>query len=369
MKKTLIALCAIILLVSCQEWEPVYTFSYDDPAQVGAQTLSANATIAELVSNYEILKPWEIDKDIVISGKVSTTDRPGNFYKSFFIQDETGGIEIKIGRNALYNEYQQGQTIYIKCLGMTLGMYGNKSGGNYGKGMVQLGFSNPEFDNTEDTYQTTYFESPLFIDAHVIKGEQGDPVQSVVLAPADFPRSSDTQATNHFLGKLVTINNLSYGWFDPTYDELNEAFVLLYLDSTQNKKKSWNRIFVSGEDTGITTWAMSKTKMTEYLESGIWDDIKIGNANDQNYGTVGDLRGEGDYPSIEKAAGSVSQYFTAPNGTGVQIRTSGYSKFADAEIDPDVLAGRKTISATGILNLYQGKLQLVVNSLDDIKVE
>jgi DNA/RNA endonuclease YhcR with UshA esterase domain len=80
------------------------------------------------------------------------------------------------------------------------------------------------------------------------------------------------------------------------------------------------------------------------------------------------LKGDGSYPGVEKAAYSVSQYFTL-GGTSVQVRTSGFCKFADVEIDPAVLKGEKTISVTGVINLYQGSIQITVNSLDDFVVE
>lgn len=100
--------------------------------------------------------------------------------------------------------------------------------------------------------------------------------------------------------------------------------------------------------------------------SGIWDEGTIGSGND-NFGTIGSMKGDGTYPGIEKAAYSVSQYFKM-GSKEIQIRTSGYSKFSDTEIDPQVLSGSKTIDATGILTLYQGSLQLVLIDLDCVKV-
>lgn len=365
MKKYMIILAAALFaLVSCEslreEFQPVFTGDYDNPDKEEPVKMEATHTIAQLASRYKVGNPWTIDENIVISGVISTSDRTGNFYKSFYIQDETGGMEIKMGKNGLYNDYLPGQRIYVDCRDLCLGMYGYKSG----MGMVQLGYTDPSGE-----YETSYLESSLLIDTHVFKGEVGDKVQPVTVAESELPDENDTQANNRYVGKLVTVENLSYGWYDDRYKDLNEAFVLLYIDSNKNKKESSNRIFVSGTDTGITTWAMSKARMNEYLESGIWDSIKIGNANDQNYGTVGDMKeDDGSYPGIERAAASVSHYFSTPGGTCIQVRTSGYSRFADAEIPEGVLSGDKTVSVTGILALYQGKIQMVVNSLDDIVV-
>ena len=375
MKKILIFAAALLAFSSCQslkeEWQPVFTGEYDKPAVNQPVDMEANTTIAELAAMYETGKPWTVDKNIVISGIVSTTDRYGNFYKSFYIQDETGGMEIKLGKNGLYNDYLPGQRIYVDCNGLELGMYGYKAGS--GNGMVQIGFNN----GTDDTYETSYIESSILIDSHVFKGEVEDEVEPIVIDAAELPGANDIQSPETHLGQLVTIKNLYYGWYDDRYGDLNEAFALLYIDSNKDKKASSNRIFISGEDTGITTWAMSEEKMDEYLTSGIWDGVDIGNANDYNYGTVGDYKdkidpisGEG-YYGIDRAPYSVSQYFsTEPGGAGtcVQIRTSGYCRFADTEIDPAVLSGDKTIDVTGILTLYQGRIQVTVNNITDITV-
>lgn len=352
MKKHLILILSALALVSvsCEEFEPVYTLKYDDPAPLATQTLTPTHTIRQLAAMYKTTIPWTIDQNIIIAGKVSTTDQPGNFYKSFYIQDETGGMEIKMGRSALYNDYLPGQTVYVKCLGLTLGMYGYKSGSYGGQGMVQVGYSDPS-----GSYETSYLESPLIIDAHVIRGAYGDPVQPEVIKESDLPKPSNTQATNKYLGKLVTLKDLYYG---------HQAFVLLYLDYNKNTKESSNRIFVSDDTWGVTTWAMSQTKMTEYITSGVWDEISIGNAGDYNYGKVGDLKGDGTYPGVQKSAYSVSQYFSMGN-TEIQVRTSGYSKFGDLEIPEDVRSGQRAIDITGILTLYQGSIQFVVNSEKD----
>ena len=238
-------------------------------------------------------------------------------------------------------------------------MYGFKEGNYGGQGMVQVGYADPTGE-----YETSYLEHPVLVDNHIIKGALGDPVEPVVLTESQLPGVNDTQKTNPYLGTLVTLKGLRYA---------NETFTLLYLDSNKDKKDSKNRIFLSDKTWGVTTWAMSKSKMQEYLYSGIWDSCKLGNANDQTYGTVGERRvvdpetGEVSYPEIEKAAYSVSQYFTM-GSKEIQIRTSGYCKFSDVELDPEVLSGAATIDVTGILTLYQGSVQFVLLDLDGVKI-
>ena len=170
---------------------------------------------------------------------------------------------------------------------------------------------------------------------------------------------------------------------------------------------------------------MSKANFLTHLQRGDWDAAKIGNANDQTYGSVGSVDLKylmqadepfyqnvmelkdpafcrsvyfwvyGVYPEKEEdqslveermkpenlvkmwpryclaqnANGyAVSQYFTL-GSTTIQLRTSGFAKFADSKIPASVLNGSKSVSLTGILTLYQGNIQFIVNSLDDIVVE
>ena len=381
MKKSLIITAALLVLSSCglkEEFQPVFTGKYPAPEPErywSDEDFGRITSIADLVSGYTIGQP-KVLGSTVIKGTVSTTDRPGNFYKSFYIQDETGGIEIKVGKNGLYNDYLLGQTVYVDCEDLTLGMYGYKSGNYGGMGMAQLGFSDPS-----GSYETSYMEIPLLIDAHVLRGNPSElhPVTPAVITSASQlpnPKTA-TQATSKLIGSMVTLKGLTYG---------NEVFCLLYLDSNQDKKSYTNRVFLSSSNSGdptcgITTWAMSKEKMTEYLYSGIWDECKVGsgntNAEDEegNTLTVGSYRGENGlydasingFNGIERTAYSVSQYFKL-GSTDIQIRTSGFCKFCDVEIDPDVLSGRATIDVTGVLTLYQGSFQLVVNNIDDITV-
>ena len=383
----LLAIAAsVTLLAACSEWQPVYTFNYKADAdfvpvtEADMNAMGTHITIADLLKMYTpgSEKPVTIEQDLWIGGKVNSSDEAGNIYKSIFIQDETAGVEIKIGRYSLYNEYKPGQTVYVYLNGLTIGMYGYKTGSYGGNGMIQVGMYDPKNQidptNAFDTdrylrehpsatipdfsalaYETSYMELPQLVDAHVFRGALGEPVAPAVLTPAELPAATATVNNCKYLGELVKLTNLSYA---------NEQFTLVYLTYSASTKESKNRIFLSDAPWGVTTWAMSKNKMTEYLESGVWDAANIGNANDYNHGTVGDHKnvegGNGNtYGDIERNAYSVSQYFTM-GGKELSIRTSGYCDFADYEIPADVLDGSRTIDAVGILSLYQGSIQLAL---------
>ena len=345
-------LASMTLLPSCEEFDPVFTGKYPLPESWEEVEMTPTKTIKELCELYNQGSPLTLEEDIVIGGKVCTSDQVGNFYRSFYIQDGTAGIEIKMGKTGLYNEYKIGQTVYVKCKGLTLGMYGFSSSSSYGgQGMVQLGCVDPSGE-----YETSYIEVQSIIDEHIFRGAEGTPDEPV-LEENQLPGKNDNQTSNEFIGRLVTIKNLRYA---------NEVFALLYINPNLEHKDSKNRVFLSDEQHNITTWAMSEQNVIRHLRAGDWDDVLIGNSNDQSPDeTVAKYK---DIMIRYATPANVSQYFTTPGGTEIQIRTSGYCRFADLEIDPEVLAGRKTIDATGILTMYQGSIQFVLIDQTGIKV-
>lgn len=356
MRKSFICIFAsLATLLSCEEWEPVFTSKYDEADDYVHAELTANTTIASLAAMYSVGNPVRIQDDIIVAGRVSSSDAAGNFYRSIYIQDATGGIEVKIGKTSLYSDYKEGQMIYVDMNGLVLGMYGYKSGNYGGNGMVQIGL-----EDKSGEYETSYMDIQPVIDANVFRGSPKDlePVKpEVISTPSQLPSESATLAKCPYLGKLVTIKGLSCS---------NRIFTLVYLDDRQDKKASSNRLFLSDDDWGVTTWAMSKSCFIRHLENGDWDSARIGNSGDQNYGTVADPANKEKLLANASAA-TVSQYFTL-GGRDVVVRTSGYARFADAEIPAEVLSGEKTVDITGVLTLYQGDIQLVIRSLDDISV-
>ena len=388
MKRIIIALAAAAaLLTSCEEFQPVFTGKYDNPEAYAPfdpeeSVTGTMLTIKELSQRFiaEAAKKdpktdepnsdnlrtwcWEVSEDLWIKGRITTSDRSGNFYKSFYIQDDANGpgIEIKVGRTSLHNDYKVGQMVYISLDGLSVGEYGFKSGSYGGQGTIQIGLKDPQHIK----YSTTYIEDQYIIDRHIFRGDVSD-IQAISPRKiSSLPGKTDCQATSTSVGALVTISGLKYA---------EEAFTLVYLNGNESNEESKNRIFLTKDNAdkakapgnwGVTTWAMSKSKFLEYLNSGIWDKAHVGGGSD-NFGELSKPEIKSQLQSNANAY-SVSQYFTGAGGT-VQIRTSGYSKFADLQIAPEVLKGSKTITVTGILTMYQGGVQLILRDQDDVVVE
>lgn len=322
-----LAISAIAGLSSCEEFGPVFTGKYDEPepskiytdADFEGLTL---VDIADLKARYTAGQPFNIEEDIYIKGQVNSSDSLGNFYRSFYIQDKTGGIEIKAGKTGLYNSYKRNQWVYVKCKGLALGAYG---------GMVQLGY-----ESMDPQYETSYIDVQLLIDNHIFRGEMGEKIEPIVVT--DGQDILDMK----YLGMLCTVQGLAYG---------DEVFAIFH-DSADNN------IYI-GDDYpngahGITTWALSETGCATYIE--------------ENKDRISALSA-----AIPESI-SVSQYFTLGNAT-LQVRTSGYSRFADTPLTgdpekgvPDVTKG-SNVSLTGIMTIHNDNFQITLNDLSGVQVE
>ena len=363
MKRALVILAAALALASCEEWEPVFTLKNGDVDMYKAAELTPTATIAELKALYAKHGVLKIqDDDMVIKGKVISDDHSGNIYRELYIQDETGVISVKIGLSSLYSDYKLGQTVYVKCSGLTIGQY---------NGMPQLGVEDPTGE-----YETSYLDNRYLIDAHVIRGAWGDPVPPRRVTEDELAAALKEGYTNHLWGQLVTLEDLQYG-AQPEYntEAYKRIFILIYIDPYKDKKASTNRVFCSTETFGVTTWAMSKNKFLEYLDAGCFDRCT---SSDKSMDDIFDEKtGLTVKQTIRENATAIttSHYFHMPQGQAVQIRTSGFAKFADTEIDPDILGDPKgkddgaLCSATGILTVYNGAAQLALVDENSVKIQ
>jgi len=329
MRKTLyILIVALAAAVSCEEWDPVLTLEYPEPDAWEQVTMQTNTTIAELKAMYN-KKPVDITRDIIIGGQVISSDLSGNIYRSFYIQDETGGIEIKIGKSSTNCDYVLGQWVYVKCSGLTLGSY---------NGMLQLGYK-----CQDGSYETAYIDSQYIIDTHIFRGKKDTPVAAKVITGSDMTKSV-------YQGMFVKIEDLTYA---------NEIFGIIY-DNAVNS----NRIFLSDGTCGVDTWAMSKAGFKSYMTASKNGEEVPQTAFDGKV-TAADWQAYYDAAS----AVTLSQYFNVPGTkTQLQIRTSGYSKFADTKIDERILNGAK-FDASGILTVYGSNIQFTLIDLDGVEIQ
>lgn len=386
MKKYILAMAAMAALVSCQslkeEWDPVFTINQPDAAyklpyteeqlieQEGLETITS---IADLKAQYNGI-PVTLTGNIWIKGKVISSDKSGNIYNEMYIQDgksssDGAAITLKLGKSSLYNEYPVGTWVYVKCEGLTLGAY---------NGMLQLGMGADQTATNE--YETSYMNLQAIIDAHIFRGFQDDAYAPVALTEDALKKAITAGSSDKIWGKVVTLKGCVYA---------DEIFALFYPNSNMAHKSGnpENRVFLSKDDKatgehdwtwGVNTWACTKAGYIAYLQSGAWDTAVVGSGATR-YGSIlgtpnqyldADTAakfGQDAFLSYKEimikyaAANYISHYFTL-GATEVQVRTSGFAKFAANKLSDDILA-KKPVTITGIVTLYNGAAQ--ISLIDD----
>ena len=342
-----IILTAAVLFTGCEEFQPVFTGKYPVPQEHQIYTdddFGKLTTIAEVKQMYKDngKKAYDITKHCVIKGQVISSDQSGNIYKVFYIQDETGGIEIKMGKNGLYNDYKIGQWVYIDCTDLTVGAY---------HGMIQIGYKN---ESESDNYDTAYFEHSVIIDQHVFKGPMA--TEEELIKPRVI--SGNEILNEKYLGTLVTVEGCQYANLVNVIAYVNPNIV----DDTKKKADS-NYIKIDdrdGKTYGITSWAMSESLFKEHVMNGDFDQKKMNDGV-----TVGERK-----DLIIPQPYTVNQYFNVPDlnsSTYLQVRSSGYAKWSDVDLPQPVLDGSATLTLTGILTKYDSYMQFTLIDLDGVR--
>ena len=140
--------------------------SADTPGPVRT-SMSANTTLANLRSMYKGYT-FEVTDDIIVEGVVTSSDKAGNFYRTFTISDGTAGAEIMAGTSDLHNSYPPGSMISVKVKGCALGM---------SRSVMQIGMMPDSFEY----YETDYFYSDVLLDRHMVRSGKSGSVDILTL--------------------------------------------------------------------------------------------------------------------------------------------------------------------------------------------
>lgn len=187
--------------------------SYDEPGFIGEEpvaSLKPNSTILEVKEAFwQDNTPFcvqigtkENGDHYIVSGRVISSDKPGNIFKSIYIQDGTAALPLSINAYNLYLNYRVGQELVIDLTGLYIGRF---------SGLEQMGY--PQWSARDNTYQPT-FMAPELLTGHVEMNGFPEPEKIDTLTIADLSDLS-TNATNaaylqRMQGQLVRVNNVEF---------------------------------------------------------------------------------------------------------------------------------------------------------------
>lgn len=175
-------LCAFLLLTGCYD-------SRFGERSGGEEPEPATATIAQLRQLYAGTT-FVIATDVVVSGRVNTSDAEENFYRTFCVEEDGAGLEVMAGIDHLHNDFPPGSRVTLRLKGLALGE---------SRGILQVGRK----PAAGSGFATDYLGSKAALDAAVSRtGEAPQPVAPALLTIAEL--------TPKRCGTLVRIDGLSY---------------------------------------------------------------------------------------------------------------------------------------------------------------
>lgn len=296
-------------------WENTKTLKFGDLTPDEAQFISLKG------------RPDASDK--YIKGKVISSDRQGNIYKSLYIYDGTAAIELKL-YNGLYLDYlldldnMKSQWVYVRLDGLYLGNY---------RMMLSIGGAPSDGINTAGThkyYANSNLDNPRVAKLNVFAGEYVPLEASDIL---EVDASNYTSLGEDQLGRLVRFKGIKVRYAGyPNQDGVTNPPLKsgTSSSSSENPYPSWI----------VTDWG------TPIF--GAWYRWAYNNS-EQNIRLYG---------SVLMSYNDAAEYTSDPGVYG--IRTSGYSQFAMKPIPKDGTEG----TVLGIYGIYAKKSDFTGGSED-----
>ncbi len=201
-KSYLLMLIAAFVMVGCAD-------NFDRPPIVEPTAANAdkvNTTIYDLKFKYwddarnyiDTIGQTETGEDIIIKGRVVSSDETGNIYKSLVIQDETAALALSINQNSLYTTYRLGQEVVINATGMYIGKY---------NGLQQLGY--PEWYAQGNAWEATFMAPEFFQEHAEMNGfPKVNEVDTLVVSLGSLP--SDPAGLCQWQSQLVRLDDVMF---------------------------------------------------------------------------------------------------------------------------------------------------------------
>ncbi len=163
-----------------------YDSGFSSPGSIAAPPV-ATTTIQNLSASFAG-QPFRVDGDIVVEGRITTSDSESNFYRSLFIEDNGAALELMAGLDHLHNAYPEGYRVSLRLKGLTVAR---------SRGVLQVGYES----SPGSGYATDYIPSREALDKHLILHD----VPPVPVAPLQTAISG---LKPEMCGRLVRINAL-----------------------------------------------------------------------------------------------------------------------------------------------------------------
>lgn len=205
----------------------------------------ATETIAALRALYAGT-PFTVTGDIVVAGRVTTSDRAENFYRTLCIEDNEAGLEVMAGIDHLHNDFPTGCRVTLRLKGLTVAE---------SRGVLQVGRP----PATGSGYATDYIGSQPALAAVLVRS--GESLNTPSPALRRIP-----ELTPALCGTLIRIEGLRY-----TPEDLSASTWSGYkrfADSDGNIVYTYVRPYARFADADVPAGTVSLTGILQYDAAG-----------------------------------------------------------------------------------------------------
>ena len=274
-------------------------------------------------TDFELENGWYNTGNYYIKGKVISNDEQGNIYKSLYIFDGTGAIELKL-TNGLFLDYpcnietKETMWVYVKIRDLYLGNF---------RMMLSLGDIPTSSYNSYGTYKyyaNSNIVSQIKVRQHVFPGEKATLTESATDETADiFVVDENTYSKIHggntekFLGRLIRFKNLKVHYAGVAYPKADGTVVT----PAALKNGSFDQIYPSWLSTSGIQETLPTTPggaITQVVNRP-WYHYAYSRNNVALYGSI--------CLTYRTDLDNGSDHYTSDHGI-YMLRTSGYSRFA-----------------------------------------
>lgn len=174
----------------------------------GEFSKQANCTIAQLRELCNDDHCYIVEQELICVGRITSSDREGNFYRSVVIEDNSGGVEVKLGTYNLASQYPVGLMVALHLNGAALIVE---------NGVVQMGLPPQSFDS-----EPREMEAQEVIDKHLFRSNSIAPTMPYICNIEELRIS--------FCGQFVRVENIIHA----PLTENNEREYYRFVDENNN---------------------------------------------------------------------------------------------------------------------------------------
>lgn len=179
MIRRIVYIIICLVLVSC--------YNVADKPHIYPSLPNATTTIAKLKSRIVGTHPHEIEHDVVVVGRVISSDAEDNYYRSMVVDDGTAALEVMMGISPLNADYPEGLMVSLRLEGCYAA---------YQRGVAVVGSKSPAYES----FDIAYLASREAIDGVVVRSDDVNVVE---------PRNVSIGELQHAdCGRLVRIEGL-----------------------------------------------------------------------------------------------------------------------------------------------------------------